>query len=228
MSRFICIVACHTGERYYAKGDIVEADAAPVASYFAEIADAADPRRPGPSQNLVDLDGTTYLPGVGWDDLNFTATGINPPGAASDPARDTTTGLLSFSGTADNVIAGVAQMKHSWAVGTAVVPHLHVKWANANAGASSWKLQYKAYAAVGDVPADYTEITVSASSPGANKAGIISFGRIAMDGLGPSAHVEWIITRLGSSDAYASAITLTDVDFHYLIDSIGSGRELEK
>jgi len=28
MSRFICTIPCHTGERYYSKGEIVEADAA--------------------------------------------------------------------------------------------------------------------------------------------------------------------------------------------------------
>ena len=48
-----------------------------------------------------------------WEDLRFPSQGINPPGAASDPIRSQTTGLLEFSGSADNVICGVAQMPHS-------------------------------------------------------------------------------------------------------------------
>ena len=59
----------------------------------------------------------TYL--YAWEDLKFPSQGINPPGAASDPTRSTATGLLRFSGVNDNVIAGLAQMPHAWAPGTA-------------------------------------------------------------------------------------------------------------
>lgn len=58
----------------------------------------------------------------GWDDLRFPAQGINPAGAASPPAVDEVltsfTGTLLFSGSQENVIAGVAQMPHSWSPGT--------------------------------------------------------------------------------------------------------------
>ena len=54
-----------------------------------------------------------------WEDLRFPASGINPLGAASDPSRSNVTGMLEFSGTADNLIAGAAQMPHGWLEGSA-------------------------------------------------------------------------------------------------------------
>ena len=62
-----------------------------------------------------------------WDDLRFPANAINPPGAAADPIRNTSTGMLEFSGSADNVIAGIAQMPHAWRAGTSIRPHLHLR-----------------------------------------------------------------------------------------------------
>jgi len=44
-----------------------------------------------------------------WEDLRAPASGINPPGAASDPTRNNTNGLLTFSGTQDNIISVAVQ-----------------------------------------------------------------------------------------------------------------------
>lgn len=42
------------------------------------------------------------------DDLRFPASGFNPAGSSAPPTVDTTTGLLTFAGNADNIIGGVA------------------------------------------------------------------------------------------------------------------------
>ena len=55
-----------------------------------------------------------------WDDLTFPATAINPPGAASDPGRETTTGLLLFDAAGVELIYCLAQMPHKWKEGTAI------------------------------------------------------------------------------------------------------------
>jgi hypothetical protein len=38
-----------------------------------------------------------------WEDLRFSAVGINPPGAGTDPTRDTTDGRLIFAAAATNI-----------------------------------------------------------------------------------------------------------------------------
>jgi len=57
-----------------------------------------------------------------YDDLRFPAQGINPPGAASDPDLESTTGLLLFGTVGTETIADVAQMPHTWKEGTNIIP----------------------------------------------------------------------------------------------------------
>ena len=82
--------------------------------------------------------------GDDWDDLRFPASGINPPGAATDPVRITSltgyTGAFEFSGSAENLIAGVAQMPHAWKRGTAIRPHIHWTLPVGSANAVDWRL----------------------------------------------------------------------------------------
>jgi hypothetical protein len=88
-------------------------------------------RASGDGLELVMTDNTASQVTGAWEGLRFPAQGINPAGAASPPSVDEVltsfTGTLLFSGSQENVIAGVAQMPHAWRVQSAIRPHIH--WA---------------------------------------------------------------------------------------------------
>jgi hypothetical protein len=168
------------------------------------------------------------------EDLRFPSQGINPPGAPSDATRSSTTGLLEFSGSADNVIAGSFQMPHAWAAGTSIVPHLHLILANSAAGAvSRWRFDYAIVNINGVLAADYgaamyttgTAVSCTAADPATPRKHIIlSLGTISMSGITESAIVLWKITRLAASDGAdndTGAIVLTDFDVHYKVEKLG-------
>ena len=91
-------------------------------------------------------------PHEAWDDLRFPAQGINPAGQTNAPTVDTITfpGTLLFSVAAPNLIAGVAQMPHAWAVGTSITPHIHWAKSNNQVGNVAWEWCYSV-ADVGEV-----------------------------------------------------------------------------
>lgn len=163
-----------------------------------------------------------------WDDLRFPAQGINPPGAASDPTRSTTNGLLYFSGTADNIIAGVAQMPHAWAAGTTVVPHLHLLFVTSAVGNTRWKFEYNVASVNGNFSAaGYTAMTtITVANPqNVLKHVIASFGNLAMTGYTEGACIIWKITRLANTDALdtdTNACALLEFDIHYQVGKSGT------
>lgn len=183
-------------------------------------------------RELLRLD--TLINAEAWDDLRMPAQGINPPGAASDPTRSTTTGLLEFSGSADNVVAGVAQMPHEWKVGSVVRPHIHVRCPTANTSVSRWKFEYDIASVKGDFTNNYgtytTLATVSFTNPNnAKKHEIISFGDLDLAGYKESCCIVWRISRLANSDADdtdTSAIVLVEFDIHYQRNKDGTPQEI--
>jgi hypothetical protein len=171
--------------------------------------------------------------GDDWDDLLGPATGINPPGAASDPTRNTTTGLLDFSGTADNVLVGEWQLSHQWTPGTAVRPHLHLRFpvsANAN---TRWKFEYdvgSVNAAFANDPGVYTTLaTITVANPqNVRRHAIAGFGSIPMTGHTESCVILWRLTRLASSDAAdtdTNIASLVSIDCHYQKNKAGTDPE---
>ena len=168
-----------------------------------------------------------------WDDLRFPASGLNPPGPENAPTVNATLGTLTFADSATRVIAGLAQMPHAWAEGTAVEPHVH--WIQPAAGNVVWRLEYRLLPAVGgEVPGDWTTVTASeavSAYPGSgNWVQITRFPAIAMTGLKISAMIIFRLARLGgdSGDTLASAVDLLEFDIHYRIDTPGSQQEFIK
>lgn len=171
-----------------------------------------------------------------WDDLRFPAQGINPPGAAGSATRETAVGLLSFAGNADNYIAGVAQMPHSWRAGTSVRPHIHLIPINAAAGVNSvWKFEYNR-ANNNDTFENafdsWTELdTITVANPNNAQALLLptGFGDLDMTGYLESSIILWRLSRLASSDAAdddAGAWYLAEFDIHYQINKNGTTDEL--
>lgn len=175
-------------------------------------------------------------PGGGeWEDLRMPASGINPPGAASDPTRDTTTGLLVFSGSADNVIAGVAQMPHGWRPGTIVRPHLHLRFPTADAGKNTrWKFEYDVASPSGDFTNNdgvfTTLATITVANPNNVKKHVLgAFGDLSMTGMKESSCVVWKISRLANTDAAdddTNACVLLEFDIHYQDEKAGTVPEI--
>lgn len=172
----------------------------------------------------------------GWDDLRFPAQGINPPGAAGSATRETAVGLLSFSGTLDNYIAGVAQMPHSWRAGTTIRPHVHLIPINAAAGVSSvWKWEYnrannnETFENAFD---SWTELdTITVANPNNAQALLYpsGFGDLDMTGYRESSIILWRLSRLAASDAAdddTGAWLLAEFDIHYRVGKMGTIHEV--
>lgn len=169
-----------------------------------------------------------------WDDLRFPSQGINPPGAASDPTVNTSTGLLQFSGTVDNVLAGAAQMPHAWKYGSEMHFHVHLLFptsANAN---TRWKLEYNRVPLAGNADhahGTYTALTVItiANPQDVTKHVIGEFDPISMTGMLGSTCVLWRLSRLANSDGAdtdTNLCVLMELDIHYEIDKMGSPTEI--
>jgi len=171
-----------------------------------------------------------------WEDLRFPATGINPPGAASDPDRDTATGLLLFDKASTEIVVGVAQLPHGWQEGSDLRPHVHVRATTdpGGTGATRWKLDYKWSNPTGTVPSAYTSETITVTLPDdssslkVNKIGAFT----AVDGTGftVSSLFEWKLSRIGgdAADTYNADCALVEFDIHYLVDAHGSVEEYTK
>ena len=170
-----------------------------------------------------------------WDDLRFPVQGINPAGATDAPSVDNVLadfpGTLLFSGSQENVIAGVAQMPHSWVRGSAIRPHIHWSKPTGSASAVTWEFYYRHLGLLGDVagawvgPVAGTLVPVSA--PGTtNAACITTFGDLDMTGKRESSCIAWQIRRQGSSDSDNGTARLYEFDIHYQVGKAGTITEI--
>lgn len=171
-----------------------------------------------------------------WEDLRFPATGFNPAGSTAPPGVLTTNGLLSFSGTVDNIIGGVAQMPHAWKEGTPISPHIHLVFPTGATANTRWQLEYN----IGNVDGDFTTDSVTyttlpvitvANPNNVARHVLADFDDIPMAGHTISACVLWRLTRLAASDGAdddTNACTFIEFDLHYERDSPGSSLEYTK
>lgn len=166
-----------------------------------------------------------------WDDLRFPAAGINPPGAGTDPTRDTTDGRLVFSASATNIIAVQVQMPHHWAVGTAIYPHVHWSPSNTDTGNALWRLEYKVANINTVFPGSFTALDkLSAGAGTADTHQMASFDPITMTGKTISCMLLMLLSRIGGdgSDTFTGTAKLDEFDIHYQIDGFGSYYESSK
>jgi hypothetical protein len=168
-----------------------------------------------------------------WDDLRFPAGGFNPTGSTAPPNVSTSTGLLEFSGVADNIIGGVAQMPHAWAPGTLIRPHIHLRFPTSAAANTRWRFDYDV-ASVNDnfvnASGTYTTLaTITVANPqNVLKHVVAEFGDLPMTNQRESAVIIWKITRLAASDAAdtdANVCELLEFDIHYQIAKFGTVSE---
>jgi len=178
------------------------------------------------------VQGQTVL---GWDDLQFPAASINPVGAISDPAIDVSeTGLpgtLLFSGALDNMIAGIALMPHSWALGTQIHPHIHWMLPVASSAGVTWDFYYRHLGTPGDVMGAWigptVPVTAVGGDPTVQDANLITgFPFMDMVGKKEGTQFAWRLYRRGSTDANSGTARLLQLDFHYQKDKFGTYLEI--
>lgn len=174
---------------------------------------------------------TRYL--FRWDDLRFPAASINPVGGVGAATVDTNSGVLLFSGVADNAAAGVAQMPHGWAKGTTIKPHMHLRFPTSAAANTRWLFEYD----IANVNEDFTNAlgtytalaTITVANPqNVNRHVIAPFGDLTMAGRRESCVILWRITRLAASDAAdtdGNNCALLEFDIHYQIEKEGTVEE---
>lgn len=187
-----------------------------------------------PSGDLISTnvqDAIDELASPRIDDLRFPAQGINPAGSPAPPGVDTATGCLSFAGNLDNVIAGVAQMPHSWNPGSAVSPHLHLRFPTSNAGKNTrWKFEYD----IANIGEDFTNnsgtfsalTVITVANPANVKRHVIAyFEDLDMTGYTESSVILWKVSRLASSDGAdddTNACFLLEFDIHFEVIKRGT------
>lgn len=173
----------------------------------------------------------TFLePQDGWDDLRFPAQAINPAGAVAAPTVDTTLsgfpGSLLFAGNAENVIAGIAQMPHSWLRASSVIPHIHWSKPTGSADEVQWTFYYRHLGGPGDAPDDWSDAVAGTLAVGDQTSSdeqlITTFGSIAMTGRKESTVLAWRVHRLGDADAEANAVRLLEFDIHFISNKKGT------
>ena len=156
-----------------------------------------------------------------WDDLRFAASVFNPIGAASDPDVENSSGLLLFDATSTEYYYVLAQMPHTWKVGSAIEPHVHWSPTTTDTGNVLWRLDYQVRNPVGDTAFDFTSgwstLDVLAAAGGTMAPRVSSFGSVNMTGFGISSLIVFRINRIGgdASDTYAADARLYEFDLHY-------------
>lgn len=169
--------------------------------------------------------GALYFPRVGWDDLRYPATGINPPGQVSDPDVDIVDGTFLFDKASTEIIMGVSQMPHIWKAGSIIDPHLHWQSTDDEAGNVLWRLEYQIADIDSSFPGSWTALDALSASLEEEEHHIISeFASIDMGGHTISCIIKWRVSRIGGdgTDTYDNDAKLLEFDIHYQIDSIGS------
>ena len=176
---------------------------------------------------------------IRWDDLRFPVQGIDIVGPSAPPSRETDTGLLLFSASAVNTVAGVAQMPHSWLEESTIVPHIHWQRVTTTSpiGNVLWQFDYEVVNNGDVAPMAYAAqaqtSTVVAGTPddgAANRVLISSFGKTSMRDKEISCIILWKLSRIGNdvSDTATSVARLLEFDIHYMVDGRGSQEPFSK
>lgn len=116
------------------------------------------PIKPTSFNDLLDVDTTgvsnnslirwnsmlqIWEPLLSWEDLRFPATSINPIGPVSSATYEPDNLAFSFADAQTNSIGIIAQIPHSWKLGTELHPHIHWHPTSADTGNVLWRMEYK-------------------------------------------------------------------------------------
>ena len=168
--------------------------------------------------------------GEDWDDLRFPMNAVDPAGITGAATRITSltdyTGALSFSGTIENVCAGIAQMPHAWKRESAITPHIHWTKPTGSSSEVQWRLYLRVIGNPGDTAGAWSSAlspVVTVGDPTVSDEHLLTaWAPFDMTGLIESAVLYWRLHRLGNADADNTAVICHELDFHYQTDKAGT------
>lgn len=169
-----------------------------------------------------------------WEDLRFSGASLQTHSLYPD--FDATNGVWLFDATNTELVYQQAQMPHSWAEGTTLMPHVHWQKTTSASGNVMWRFSYK-WAPIGEVmDAAFTDVDSTEVVPAtpdndtADEHLITTFGSLDATGKSMSDMLLLKIARIGgdAADTYGADARLLEVDIHYQIDSFGSNQEYTK
>jgi hypothetical protein len=175
------------------------------------------------------------LEAVAWDAIRFPAQAINPAGSPAPPGVDTDTACLSFSGTADESIRGIARLPNTWLPGSAIHPVVHLRFPTSNGGFSTrWRFGYDIAELDGNFTnavGTYTALAAVTMANPANTAkhAFKSLGSVTMTGFTEAAVVMWEVARLAASDAADNDTNdcfLMQLDLNFQVEKKGTVGEV--
>jgi len=172
-----------------------------------------------------------------YDDLRVPLTNTQLTPTKSEPVfEDMGNGFLAhgFDADADSTeyLHFIAQMPHSWSIGTDVDVHIHWSPATTNTGDVIWKLKYS----VGEIGAAFSAADsfyiTDAGDGTALLHQYLDLGDIpgATIGTGVSSIIMGQLCRVGedAADTFTGTAYGIEIDFHYQIDAPGSDQETTK
>ena len=172
---------------------------------------------------------TLELQTVVWDDLRTPSN--NSKKVPGKEAKDQTYKggvVLKFEDNQDQAVAFNAQLPHKYKEGEDIEFHLHLVYPTATVGNTRWVFTYS-WANIGDTHPAETTVTTIIASP--NEVDNHQLAEIAatISGVGKTVSSMLIcsVTREGTdgTDTLGQDVYLTELDFHYPIDTIGSRTE---
>jgi hypothetical protein len=135
------------------------------------------------------------------------------------------------SPSATQVIAIIAQMPHSWKLGSTIYPHIHWMPITTNTGSVLWHIEYKWTNVFATESGTWTTLDILSPADGiAFKHQLSSFGGISGEGKYLSSILTIKISRIGGdgTDTYTADALLKEFDIHYEMDTLGSRQEYIK
>jgi hypothetical protein len=165
---------------------------------------------------------------VQWEDLRFPAT-TQRQGATTKPDFDFTEfGLLFPQNDAAEVAYMIAQMPHSYKLGTAIKPHVY--FVQTGATAPTFKIAYRWYENNGNPLPSF--ITLAATGlaftyVSGNILQIATFPEIPGTGIDTLSSI-LDIALYRQDNVVTGDVLVKEFDIHYQIDSNGSNQEYEK
>ena len=176
--------------------------------------------------------GAYNADGIIWDDLQVNISSVRLPASGSPTWQAYKGGqVLSFAAAATNTIYFTAQLPHGYKEGSDLEFHIHLAYADGNAGNTAWTFTHSAAGINGTFPTETSVALVAAASPeSADAHKVHDLATLSGAGLGISSFVLCSLARVGgdATDTYASSAYLVGLDFHVQSDTLGSYQEYVK
>jgi hypothetical protein len=189
----------------------------------------------GDSTNYTQFEADGTFKKVGdatvWDDLRFPASAVRVNPATLKPDFDETNIGYSFDAAARETLLIIAQMPHSWKMGSDIVPHVHWQPLSDATGKVYWEMAYKWTNINGVEAAGWATVNILSLAAGATGTHqIASFGNVSGADKTLSSIISIKLARVGNAatDTHASEALLKEFDIHYEIDTLGSREEYVK